>query len=306
MTILTNSSVQSWNANTTIIPASEVVPNALALDSRVCTRVPAPQGDASSVRVPFIPTDPTAEIVAEGAEIPVGDVTRAEIAVYSRKIGLIQVISNEAYSRTIDADNGSASVPDLLTDSLRRAVTAKADAMMLTAPARADDPYAPGLTVDTTQAVVDGGNITTTLDPLVDALAAISDNGAQPTAILTSNSGWARLQKMRYTDGRPVVNPDAQTDATPLLAGLPVIRNAAMPRDLLLIVDASNILTTFNDVNVTVDTSSRFDTDSTAIRVTGRIGWAVIQRGRIARLTINRTDTDTTNTNGKTKITVGA
>lgn len=289
MSILTDSRIGSWNQNTTIIPASEVVPGALVLDKRICTQVPAPEGDQASVRVPFIPSDPNAEVVPEGAEIPFGDVTRAEITIYSRKIGLLQAVSNEAYGRYINADNGNAAVSDLLTDSLRRAIAAKADSLFLNYSDTADTWFAPGLCEDKTDAVIDGGAITDTMDPLLDALATLGDNGSNPTAILVSNSGWARLRKIKFADGRPLIGDTIQADATPILCGLPVIRTAAMPKDKLLIVDASNIITTFNDVQVAVDASSMFTADSTVIRVLSRIGWAIIQRGRIAKLAIGAT-----------------
>ncbi|PST47600.1 phage major capsid protein [Bifidobacterium callitrichos] len=308
MATTTNSNIMSWNPERTTLPATDVTPEALVLNPLVATIAATPQGDQTYVRIPFVAADPTADIVAEGAELPEGEATRAEIRVYTRKVGILQRVSREAYGQQLTADNGTANASDLFTTSLQRAVTAKLDGLFINSPSKADDVFAPGLAVDTTDAIIDGGNIVDNLDPLVDALATVADNGATPTCVLTSNSGWAKLQKLKYTDGRPVVNPDAQADTVPQLAGLPVVRNAAVPKDTLFVIDATNIVAALTDVTVDVDQSVFFTSDSIAVRVTARLGWGVVQRGRIARLKIGATTTDTTDTttNGKTKLTVGA
>lgn len=290
MAINTNSGIMAWNPERTTLPASDVTPEALVLNPLVATIAATPQGDASYVRIPFIAADPDAEIVAEGEDLPEGDATRAEIHVYARKIGILQKISREAYGQQLAGDNASAGASDLFTESLKRAVTAKLDGMFVNAPERRDDVYAPGLATDTTDAVIDAGIIAGNLDPIVDALALVSDNGASPTCILTSNSGWAALQKLKYADGRPVVNPAAQEAALPQIAGLPVVRSAAVPKDKLLIIDAANIIVALTDVTVDVDASTYFRSDSIAVRATARLGWGIVQRGRIARLTIGQTD----------------
>lgn len=303
MPINTHSSVMAWNPQSTTLPATDVTPDALLLNPAVATIAATPEGDQTYIRVPFVAADPTAQIVAEGAEIPEGDITRAEVRIYTRKVGIIQRVSREAYGQQLDGANASADASDLFTESLKRAVTAKIDSMFINAPSRSDDVYAPGLALDNTAAIIDGGSITTNLDPLVDALATVSDNGAIPSCVLTSNSGWARLQKLKYGDGRPVVNPDAQADATPLLAGLPVIRNAAVPKNMLFVLDATNVLAALTGITVDVDSSVYFTSDSIAIRVTARVGWGIVQRGRIARLTIGN---DTTGQTTKRTLQVGA
>lgn len=294
MATLTAEKLQGWSPASTFVPADQAAPQALALNPLVASSVPAPQGDQTFVRVPFVGADPTAQVVREGEEIPLDDSTRAEAHVYSQKVGLLMQVSREAYGQQLagDANNLTANASDLFTESLRRAVTSKLDHLFCTyADTDPESPYAPGIAVDRTAAVIDAGSITDNLDPLTDALAAVADNGAAPTCILTSNSGWARLQKLKYSDNRPIVNPNAQEGALPQLAGLPVVRSAAMPKDTLMILDATNIISTVNDVQVDVDSSMFFSRDAVAVRVIGRIGWAVIQRGRLARLTIGQPDT---------------
>lgn len=289
MTIETSGQLGAWNPSRTTLPPTDVTPDALILNPLVAILAATPQGDQTFIRVPWIAADPTAQVVGEGDEIPTGNALRAEVHVYTRKIGIIQRITREAYGQQLEGDNGTANASDLFTDSLRRAVTAKADHMFMNAPAE-QERFAPGLAVDNEieDAIVNAGAITDNLDPLIDAIATISDNGSNPTCILTSNSGWARLQKLKYGDGRPVVNPDAQAEANPVLAGLPVVRCGAVPKDKLLVIDSSVVIGAYTDLNIDVDTSVYFSSDSIAIRVTGRIGWGIAQRGRIARLTIGQ------------------
>lgn len=306
MSINTSPAIPSWNPDTTHLPATEITPDALVLNPLVATVAATPQGDTASIRVPFIAADPTAQIVAEGDEIPEGDSTRAEIRVYTRKIALIQRISREAYGQQLAGTNATAGASDLLTESLRRAVTAKADAMLLNAPQESETVYVPGLANDTSDAMLDGGAITGNLDPLIDAIAAISDNGATPSCILVSNSGWAWLQRLKYTDGRPVVNPDVQADALPQLLGLPVVRNGAVPKDKLFVLDAANLIVGYSDVAVDVDPSAYFSSDSIGIRITARLGWGIPYRGRAARLTLGNTGEGTTTTTRTTRKTTTA
>ncbi|MBW3081770.1 phage major capsid protein [Bifidobacterium saguinibicoloris] len=294
MAITTNESVGGWNPSRTTLPPTDVTPDALVLNDLVATVAATPQGDATYIRVPFVPADPAAAIVKEGEEIPTGDTSRAEIRIYTQKIAIVQKVSREAYGQQLTGDNATANASDLFTDSLKRAVTAKADGMFVNAPEDKNDVYAPGLANDTTPAIIDGGNIIDNLDPLIDAIATIADNGATPACILTSNSGWARLQRMKYGDGRPVINPDAQAEALPQLAGLPVVRNGAVPANKLFVIDPSNIIVGYSDVAVDVDTSAYFTSDCIAIRVTARLGWGIAYRGRIARLTIGQDDTGKT------------
>lgn len=301
MSITTNAAVRSWNPDRTTLPPTDVTPEALVLNPLVATVAATPQGDAPSIRVPFISADPVAQIVAEGEEIPEGDSTRAEISIYTRKIALIHRISREAYSQQLTGDNATANASDLLTESLRRAVTAKADAMLLNAPNEPDTIHAPGLAVDATDAIIDAGTITDNLDPLIDAIATTSDNGATPSCLLMSNSGWAWLQRLKYPDGRPVVNPEVQADALPRLFGLPVVRNGAVPAGTLLVMDASNLIVGYTDIGIDVDQSVYFSSDSVGIRITARLGWGIPYRGRIARLALGKTTgTTTTKTARKT------
>lgn len=237
------------------------------------------------VRVPFVQTDPDAQIVAEGEAIAEENPSLDELAFHTAKLAFITRVSNEAMAN-IDAGNTG----DILTESLRRAITRKADSLFLTN-VPADEPDSAQLSVAglaTNTSVIDGGTINDedALTPLIDTLATLGDNGATPTAIIASNTAWAHLLKLQYADGRPMVSADVQATTLPQLLGLPVIRNASAPADKIFIVDSSNLFAAFSDITVTRDASYYFGYDSTAIRVTARIGFGLPKAGLAARLTV--------------------
>lgn len=281
--------MKSWFADTTYVPAIEAAPEALVLNEAVATQTATPGGDAQVVRIPFIDADPEAQIVAEGAEFAEGDPKPSEIYFGTQKIGLLHKVSNEAYASVVEGD-GNNKVADQLAASLERAIVKKADSLFLTAPVQeTSDNVFPSTGLMNFAGVVDGGAITTKtlLSPLIDALAQVADNGATPSALVMSNGAWAKILKLAYADGRPVVDADVQTDTTPMLYGLPVIRNSAMPANGILVVDATDIVTGFSDVEVATDSSVYFNSDSVALRVKARVGWTLIHQNRAAKLTVD-------------------
>lgn len=295
---------KGWYPDTTFVAAADAAPEALVLNELAATCVAAPQGDQASVRVPFIDADPAASMTFEGDPLDESDPALTDLVIPTVKIGFISRLSNEAYSHI----GGDADKNDTLEQSLRRAITAQADTLFLnniapeppaedeeTASEETESEYTPqpatysidGLATNTN--LIDGGTIdaTTMLTPIIDTLAQLGDNGATPTAIIASNTAWARLLKLKYADGRGMVNPDVQAQTLPMLLGLPVIRNSAAPKDTLFIVDSTRLFTAFGDIAITVDHSYYFGSDSTAVRVTARIGWGFAHKNMAARLTVS-------------------
>lgn len=286
--------LKSFFQDTNYVPAIEAAPAALILNEAITTLAATPEGDATRVRVPFISNDPEAAVVAEGAEIGAGDPKLAEVSFSTMKLGLLHRVSNEAMRSVAEGSNTDNPTGEQLTASLRRAITKKMDGLFLNNPANTEAAWEPvGLAQRTD--VVDGGTVTakTLLTPIIDAIARVSDNGAEPSALLMSNSAWAKLLKLSYVDGRPVINPDAQTSTEPVLLGLPVVRNAAVPDDTLLVVDATNVIAAVSDVDVQTSTDAYFSADSTALRVTARIGWGLIRANRTAKVKIDPAATGT-------------
>ncbi|TPF94326.1 hypothetical protein BW14_02330 [Bifidobacterium sp. UTBIF-68] len=253
----------------------DIIPEALIIStSSIGANV---EGDAPSVRVPFVSEDPEADIVKEGEQISEADPELTELTVNTHKLSVLHRISREAYSHD--------GVGELLTNSLGRAVIKKADAIYL-ANKPAEGEAGPIGLVNTT-GIVDGGNIDTNLDTLTDAIATVQTNGAEPTHIIASPTAWAYIQKMKAGNGynTPLIGSPAEATAL-RLAGLPVVINKNTPAGTLLLIDQSQILSAVGQLEVAVSDQRYFDSDNYAIRLTFRFGFGVLRPDRLAKITV--------------------
>ena len=101
------------------ISAREAIPEAIALNPLVATQSVVISGDAPRVNVPYVSVDPTANVVAEGAEIATSNPALNQISFGTHKIALLVPFSNESLMYP-DAVN-------LVTDSATKALVAQAD-----------------------------------------------------------------------------------------------------------------------------------------------------------------------------------
>jgi HK97 family phage major capsid protein len=278
MATLTTDNNQGAFPNVSFIPAAEALPDLLLLSNS--TLGPQIEGDAPTVRIPFVSEDADADFVDEGAEIPEDEPTLAELVVPTKKVATISVISREAYSHE--------GVGGLLTDSLQRSVTSKANRVFLQNPAPTEGQPATAPTgIAGYPGVVDGGTITPTdFGNILQAIATIAANGAQPTSIITGFDTWARILGASYADGTPKLSPDQANAPQPILYGLPVVLTTAAPTGTLLILDRSQILVSTTDVQVATSTERYFERDSIGVRVSIRLGFGILHPDRIAKLTI--------------------
>ncbi|MCH9276417.1 phage major capsid protein [Bifidobacterium amazonense] len=276
MTTTTRTAATSFNPDS-IVPATEAVPDALALDDRICTIGPTIEGDAPAVRLPYVAIAPAATITTEGREIPESTPGLSELVVRTVKVGLLTEVSREAYSYA----QASASI----TDSARRSVTYKLDEILVAKKTTTNG--TPGL------AHLHGISETTAtdygLDPILDVIAKVADAGASPTAIILNFSTWAKLLQVKGTDGRGIIAPEVANAPAPQLFGIPVIINAATPADTVLVVDRGTIITSLGDVHADVADGDAFRRDSLQIRLTCRIGWGTFQPAQIGKVTFNTT-----------------
>ena len=76
------------------------------------------------------------------------------------------------------------------------------------------------------------------------------------------------------------------TDAAPMLLSLPVIVNREVRALSGVVLDRSAVVSAVGPVNVAVDNSVFFTSDSVALRATWRIGFNVVRPDRIAKFTV--------------------
>lgn len=242
-----------------------------ALIVRAAERAGTVEGDAPSVLVPYIKTDPAAGFFDEGAEIDQKPIEGSQIAITTRKVAVVS-----RYSRELAVQPGAA---ERIADSLRRAVTAKADAAFC---GNATEPT--GLFEIT--GIANAGALENDIFAVHDAIAAIEADGGTATTVLVNPLDWATLAKLPDESGSNRGLLDSQVEAGKSLAGLPVISHSAVPQGEALVYDATEVVAAYGDLLVARSDDAYFASDSVAVRATFRVGWEVVRPERLQKLTV--------------------
>lgn len=263
----------------TMWAASDIIPNALIYTQ--ATQGPQIIGDSPQARIAYIPDDAEVGFVKEGATIDEGDVKLSELKVFTRKLAVLNVLSNEA------AESAAQNVKNGMELSLMH----KADYVFLQNNPAGDDLAQPtGLA--NVAGIVDGGQITsaTGLVPMVSALGTVADNGAETSGIIMNHGTWARLLSLTDKNGRGLIAPDVANSAAPTLYGIPVVLNTQAPADTVLLVDKTQVLSASSQVSVASSQDYAFGRDGIALRLTMRVGFGVIRPNRLAKLTVSTSE----------------
>lgn len=276
-TISTTNAAAPWRPDQHVFDAGDVLPDALILTDTLT--VGAIEGDQPVIEVAYI-VDDDAQFVAEGEEIPEGDPALSAVAIRTRKIAQLVRLTNEQYKQN--------NTPAELARSVSRALTRKADQALLAQAAPTAPAVAPvagilnttGLSVE----VVEDGN----LDALIDLEAKVRAAGAQPTSWVLAPATWAEIRKFKTAAASNQNLLGAGTEnAQPLLLGIPVKVNPAIPSGSGVLLDSSAILSAAGPVTVTTDPSAYFAHDSIGIRATWRTGHVLPRPDRIGKFTID-------------------
>ena len=259
----------------TFYPAQTIAPDALIFSQ---TSVGGTiSGDGPVARIPYIKDGLDAAIVAEGTRITETDPDLSEMYVHTHKIAILTPISNEAADHT--------QTTSLIQAGMVKAITDKADRLLL----QGDEAGIKGLAL--TPDMIDAGDINaaTGLNPLLDAIGKVGDNGGSPTGIIMGYSTWASLLKLTDRNDRPLIATDMANSPTPAIYGIPIILNMQTPAGTILLNDSSQVLSAASQAAVATSDQAYFANDSLAIRVTMRLGFGVLRPNRLARLTVNKT-----------------
>ncbi|GAB4956809.1 hypothetical protein MAHJHV50_26840 [Mycobacterium avium subsp. hominissuis] len=126
------------------------------------------------------------------------------------------------------------------------------------------------------------------LDVLVDLLAELEVNGAEPTHIILDPLSWASVKKFKTAATYNSTLLGAGTeDAVPRLLSLPVLRSRFVPAHTGIVVDRTQIPTAVGQIKVAQSEHAAFTSDSVVLRATWRIGFGAIPRPeRIGRFTV--------------------
>jgi len=272
----TRTSAKAWAVDVRAVAPTDAVPEALILQTS--TVVGSVEGDAPAVRVQYV-DDATAGFVAEGDPINEADPDLAETLVYTGKVAQLVKLSREQMAQP-DAEN-------LLSESVRRAVTKAADIAYIRQVAPTAPATTPPAGLVNVAGVLAGGAVVGDLDGLVDLQAAIASNDGNPTHILLSPSAWASLRKFKDQTGsaRSLLGAGVE-DVVPSLLNLPVIVRNALAADTGIMLDRTAILSAVGDVMVSQSEHFYFGSDNIALRCTWRFGQNPVHPDRLGPFTV--------------------
>ena len=272
----TITSAKAWSPDLTAYVASDVIPDALILQT--ATVAGFVDGDEPAVRVPFV-DDAAATFVAEGAPIPEADPDLAEVLVYTGKVSQLVRLSREQFNQP----NASR----LLADSVRRAVTTAANAAYIAQAAPTPPAVTPPAGLLNVAGIEDGGAVAADLDALVDLFATIEGNGGTPTHIIVDPTAWASLRKFKTATGSAQSLLGAGTaDTERRLLDVPVLVTPAMTAGTGLVVDKNAVIAAVGPVLVAQSEHTYFASDSIALRCTWRFGANLVRPDRVGTFTV--------------------
>lgn len=271
MTTTTTNTPEGWSPSV----VSRYNPDDMLSDAliiRAATFAGAVDGDEPAVLVPYVATDPEAGFVAEGQPIDNSDTGSAQVVITTNKVAVVTRMSRELTNHPSAAER--------IAGSVRRSVIAKADAAFL---GNNEDPT--GLfNID---GINTAGNLGTDLFAAYDAVAAIEADGGQATHVLIHPTDWGALSKLPVADGsNQSLLANVHDAATRSLAGVPVIVHSAVPAGEAMVLDRSEVVGAYGQLQLMRSDDAFFTYDSVAIRATFRLGWRVIRPARLAKLTI--------------------
>lgn len=277
MAATTSTSAKAWSPDVIGTAPEKAIPNALIMT--VTTQAGRVEGDEPFVRVPVV-NDDEATVVPEGAAIPEADPELAEALVQTTKVAKLLRVSREQFHQD-GADSR-------LSQAASRSIVKKADDVLLNQPDNGPTAPPAGLLH---QGIPDAGEVDTNLDVLVDAIATAQANGSDPTHIVMAPDTWATLRKFKTgeTSAQSLLGVGAE-DAVRMLLDIPVIINAAMPAGTGLILDSTNIVSAYGNIESATSADAFFGNDQMGLRAIFRFGATVVHADRHATFSVAADD----------------
>ncbi|MGW5447702.1 phage major capsid protein [Streptomyces asiaticus] len=230
---------------------------AASVAMQVATVVPT---GAAEFHFPRVTSDVTAGWTAEGAAITPSDADTDAYVVTPKKLASLTTLSNEL------VNDSSPAALQLVGDSIAREMARKLDAAFFgnlggSAPA--------GLESLTGLIVVDSGASYTNADPFTDAVMEVEASGGNVTSFVTDPATARTLAKLKQASGSniPLITPDLTAPSGRVLLGRPLYVSAAVTAGTVWAISKADVFIVLrNGVEIAVDKSSAFASDSTQVR----------------------------------------
>ncbi|OBG25521.1 phage major capsid protein [Mycobacterium sp. E3198] len=275
-TATTVNSAAAWRPDYYTFSPADVIPEALIIECS--TYAGQVEGDQPVVRVGYV-DDATADFVAEAAEIPEAEPDLAEVLVATGKVSQLVRLSREQWAQPDTAEQ--------LSQSVGRALVRRADLAFMQQVAPTPPALGPSTGILNVANVVEGEEVSGSLDALVDLVAELQTNLSTPTHVILSPTAWAEFRKLKTaTDYNSSLIGAGTTDAQTLLLSLPVVVNVAVPTYTGMVIDRTAIVSAYGPVMVSTSEHQFFSSDSVAVRATWRIGQNLVRPNRCGTFSI--------------------
>lgn len=233
--------------------------------------------EATKVYVPAVHGG-TAAWHTELEELTDSAVDANEVEVTPKKVGCLQLVSNEASS---DAQAG-----EIIGRALVAALADRVDHAFFVG----DAPKGPsGLAGAGAAITAVNADPASGVDPYVDAVSEVESVGAQASVIFMNPSTWGALSKVKTATGetRPLLNPQPSGAAERSLLGLPVRVSKHCPTTSAYVADAARLVVVDRQPgSVEADRSAAFTKDGLYVRALQRIEFAFPENGVMAEIEV--------------------
>ena len=251
---------------------------ALAISTNVTT-------GSTSFRIPVVVADPAGGWAAEGSDLDLSDATISEINVVPSKCAVLSKISNEL------ANDSSPAAATIIGNGMARDLARRLDSAFFAA-TTANGPS--GLLSLTNHQTVDGGSLGD-LDPFAEAISKLEGVGSTATAFVASATDALHLSQLKMFDGATSSNQpllsgtgDATSPTKRQILGVPlhVVPDGVVADGTIWAVDqAKTFVVLRQDVQLEVDRSVFFASDSLGIRAAIRVGFGFPHEQAVAKIT---------------------
>ncbi len=252
-----------------------------AIDASVFARVATVQMTSShDYRIPVVAADPTAQWVAEGAEITPSDPTLQELVVTPAKVAGLTVISREL------ADDSDPAAAQVVGDGLARDIARRIDQAAFAGLA---SPAPAGLTTLSGVQTYVNASAFGNLDFAAEAISKAEVVGATVTHFVTSPATALALAKVRTETGsnKPLLGADATTATGRMILGVPLLVSPFVAANTLWAIDSSRVwLVVRDDATIEADRSVFFTSDRVAVKATMRAAFGFVHPQSVVKVTI--------------------
>jgi hypothetical protein len=272
---ITPDAPQSMRPDVHYFPAEDLLEDALIVTATTKAGVVA--GDQPVVRVPFVDIEGV-DFFPEGAEIDTVPIDSREALITTGALAVITLVSVDQHAQP--------GVTNLLSNELRRSMVEKADHALLSQPSPTSPNVTPpaGLLHQEHQI---GGEVEDDLDEVIDGIASVEADGGKVDLIVASPQSWAAINRLKQAeDSNMGLLGPAGTASARMLFSVPVIVNAAMPSNGLLLLEKRSVLSAYSALELANSEHASFRRRSVETRLWWRIGAAIVRPERVVELTV--------------------